>query len=394
MSCRSPFAALCLLTGCLAQNPAFDLAGTGTGTGSEAGSGGLTGSPATGGEASSSGGSGTGGGPACQLDADCGDGLFCNGAEVCDPGSPLADPAGCAPGAPPCGPETTCDEQSAACLDACEQGSDADDDGVPGVACGGLDCDDSDPDVFPGQTEVCDAAGVDEDCDPATLGGLDADADGYVSNQCCNNKAGSGLVCGDDCDDALPGVGPGDDWAHCGGCGISCGAQQTCTAGACIGARRVFATSTLQGANLGGLGGADALCQARAAAAALGGSFKAFMVDDNTKLERLEHPNAPFMRLDGVKVADDWADLADESLDAPLAIDEFRKPVDNNAWTGLRDVDGGGVSSCNNWTFGGGDCLQNNTCGGAGEVAMADDHWDGFYIFNCDSSFRLYCIEQ
>jgi hypothetical protein len=313
MSCRSPFAALCLLTGCLAQNPAFDLDGTGTGTGSEAGSGGLTGSPATGGEASSSGGSGTGGGPACQLDADCGDGLFCNGAEVCDPGSPLADPAGCAPGAPPCGPETTCDEQSAACLDACEQGSDADDDGVPGVACGGLDCDDSDPDVFPGQTEVCDAAGVDEDCDPATLGGLDADADGYVSNQCCNNKAGSGLVCGDDCDDALPGVGPGDDWAHCGGCGISCGAQQTCTAGACIGARRVFATSTLQGANLGGLGGADALCQARAAAAALGGSFKAFMVDDNTKLERLEHPNAPFMRLDGVKVADDWADLADES---------------------------------------------------------------------------------
>jgi hypothetical protein len=87
----------------------------------------------------------------------------------------------------------------------------------------------------------------------------------------------------------------------------------------------VFATSTLQGANLGGLGGADALCQARAAAAALGGSFKAFMVDDNTKLERLEHPNAPFMRLDGVKVADDWADLADESLDAPL-------PSQPNCW--------------------------------------------------------------
>jgi hypothetical protein len=31
MSCRSPFAALCLLTGCLAQNPAFDLDGTGHG---------------------------------------------------------------------------------------------------------------------------------------------------------------------------------------------------------------------------------------------------------------------------------------------------------------------------------------------------------------------------
>lgn len=392
MSGRLLSVALYLLSGCLVQNPAFDLVATGTGGAS--GSTGPGSSPDTGDAPSSSGASGTGGGSSCQLDADCGDGVFCNGAEVCDPASPQADLAGCAPGAAPCGPETTCDEQAASCLDACEQASDVDLDGVDGVACGGLDCDDNNPAIFPGQTEVCDAAGVDEDCDPATLGGLDADADGFISDQCCNHKTGSGLVCGDDCDDSLPGVGPGDDWAHCGGCGISCAAQQTCIAGACIGARRVFATSTVQGANLGGLGGADALCQARAGAAALGGSFKAYMVDNNTGLDRLAHPSVPFVRLDGVKVADDWADMADESLDAPISVDEFRMPVANNAWTGLRNVDGGGISSCNNWSFGGGDCLQNGTCGGAGEVGMADDHWDGYYIYNCDAGFRLYCVEQ
>lgn len=377
------------MTGCLVQNPLYDLDGASSGSSTT----GLSTSPLTGADTSSSGGNGPTGEPLCQLDADCGDDLFCNGAEVCAPDSPQADALGCAPGTPPCAPEMPCQEQDDTCLAGCDVDADHDHDGVPGMACGGSDCNDADPGVFPGQTEVCDAAGVDEDCDPATLGGLDADADGHISNQCCN-LGGNGLVCGDDCDDALPGVGAGDDWAHCGGCDVGCSAQESCIAGACVGARRVFATSTLQGANFGGLGGADALCQARAGAAALGGVFKAFMVDDNTGLDRLDHPGVPFVRLDGVKVADDWADLADESLDAPLEIDEFRNKVDNNAWTGLRDVDGGGVSSCNNWTFGGGDCLQNNTCGGAGEVGMKNEHWDGYYIFNCDSGFRLYCIEQ
>lgn len=394
MSSRSWSGVLCVLAGCLVQNPAYDLEGSGTGSGG--GSTGTSTGPATDAGSSSSGsgaGSGTGGELPCQFDGDCADGLFCNGAEVCDPASQQADPAGCAPGALPCGPDMTCSEQGGVCVDACQLDADADDDGVPGMACGGLDCDDGNPGVFPGQTEVCDLAGVDEDCDPATLGGLDADADGFISNQCCQ-LGGNGLVCGDDCDDALPGVGAGDDWAHCGSCGVSCSAQQTCTAGACVGARRVFTTSTLQAANFGGLAGADALCQARAGAAALGGMFKAFMVDDKTGLERLDHPQVPFVRLDGVKVADDWADLADKSLDAPFAVDEFRQPVGNNAWTGLRDVDGGGISSCNNWTFAGGECLMNGTCGGAGETNKTDDHWDGFYIFDCNSNFRVYCIEQ
>ncbi|MFK7989088.1 MAG: putative metal-binding motif-containing protein [Sandaracinaceae bacterium] len=100
-----------------------------------------------------------------------------------------------------------CDEESDECVSLdCEGTPDADGDGFEDTRCGGDDCDDSDPTVFPGATEICDAAGRDEDCDSATLAGADGDADGdgAVSTACCN-----GEVCGDDCDDAARSTFPG-----------------------------------------------------------------------------------------------------------------------------------------------------------------------------------------
>jgi len=67
----------------------------------------------------------------------------------------------------------------------------------------GDDCDDADPDRFPGNLEICDGA-HDEDCDPDTLGGVDDDGDGLESGACCN-----GTACGGDFDDARPGSFPG-----------------------------------------------------------------------------------------------------------------------------------------------------------------------------------------
>ncbi|MCZ7685199.1 MAG: putative metal-binding motif-containing protein [Sandaracinaceae bacterium] len=92
---------------------------------------------------------------------------------------------------------------------SCGASSDADGDGHDSVACGGNDCDDADANRFPGNIEVCNT--VDEDCDATTLGGprdADADGDGFVDERCCNPDADGGLVCGDDCDDARPGVHP------------------------------------------------------------------------------------------------------------------------------------------------------------------------------------------
>ncbi len=58
------------------------------------------------------------------------------------------------------------------------------------------DCDDGDPNINPGATEVCD--GVDNDCDPATDENADLDGDGYS------------VICDADCDDYEPDTHPGE----------------------------------------------------------------------------------------------------------------------------------------------------------------------------------------
>ena len=133
----------------------------------------------------------------CASADDCDDGLFCNGDEVCDPGSAFASAQGCRAGTPPCA--DSCDEVADACVEVCQ---DADGDGHPDVACGGDDCDDTDPDRYPGNAEICDDDGHDEDCDPTTLGG-DPDGDGYVGISCCNGER-----CGTDCGPMDPAVRP------------------------------------------------------------------------------------------------------------------------------------------------------------------------------------------
>ena len=139
----------------------------------------------------------------CRDDSDCDDGLFCTGDELCRPGSPSANALGCVAGTPPC---TVCNETADVCTeDGC---ADADDDGEADFRCGGTDCDDANPRVFSGATEVCDPEGVDEDCDPSTLGGLDADGDGVVSSACCNLDGAGRRSCGRDCDDSAAGVSP------------------------------------------------------------------------------------------------------------------------------------------------------------------------------------------
>ncbi len=89
------------------------------------------------------------------------------------------------------------------------------------------DCDDSDPAVHPGATEVCDADDTDEDCsgladdadpavDPASFAAFfpDTDGDGHgdsaaASTAACDAPAATGWsLLGDDCDDADAAVSP------------------------------------------------------------------------------------------------------------------------------------------------------------------------------------------
>lgn len=106
--------------------------------------------------------------PPCVTDRDCDDGRHCTGTERCLEGRCAAgDPVECAAPAGVCD-EARCDDTARACVTA-RVSADRDGDGYFGrvrgrPACGD-DCDDDNPAVHPGATEVCNSR--DDDCDGA-----------------------------------------------------------------------------------------------------------------------------------------------------------------------------------------------------------------------------------
>lgn len=122
----------------------------------------------------------------CTSDVQCQDASFCNGHETCDPRNRAADARGClAAYSTACAVEEgfVCDEASRSCSGG---PVDADHDGEASIGTGGLDCDDNDPQRAPGHPEICDADGVDEDCNTETPGHRDADGDGHDDVACVN----------------------------------------------------------------------------------------------------------------------------------------------------------------------------------------------------------------
>lgn len=136
---------------------------------------------------------------ACTDDVDCDDRDFCTGEERCVEGA-------CVAGVSPCGAGTRCLPVERRCELGCT--TDEDGDGAIARECGGPDCDDTDARRRPGATEVCDDEQLDEDCDPTTFGGRDADGDGVEDARCCN-VIGGFARCGTDCDDSRADVRPG-----------------------------------------------------------------------------------------------------------------------------------------------------------------------------------------
>ena len=87
--------------------------------------------------------------------------------------------------------------------------------------------------------------------------------------------------------------------------------------------KRMFVTSLAYTANFGGAAAADASCQSLASAAALGGTWKAWLSTSiSSPSSSFTQASVPYQRVDGTLIANNWADLTDGTLANGVAMDE------------------------------------------------------------------------
>jgi len=168
---------------------------------------------------------------------------------------------------------------------------------------------------------------------------------------------------------------------------LACGAGGPC---------RVFLSSTLHGGNLGGLRGADAICQGLAEDAHLPGTYKAWLSDSTSSPDsRFVPSTGPYQLVTGTTIAGNFTDLTDGTLTAPINVTETGGGIgaSTGTWTHtLIDGTPGGFGNvnCGNWTIG-------VATGGAGNVGVAtsnDPDWTGAGLNFCNVPNHLYCFEQ
>ena|GEM_PF-6527591 len=172
----------------------------------------------------------------------------------------------------------------------------------------------------------------------------------------------------------------------------------------------VFVTNLTFNGNLGGNQGADQICNSMAGAAGLNGNYKAWLSTSEIfssgedARDHLTHSGMPYVRTDGVQVADNWIDLTDGQLDAPITVDE-NGMIPNLAniyvWTGTNFIGDRTLPP-----FDAADPLSSDNCVSdqgfessigravAGILTATDQAWTDAVAFDCAAFLHLYCIEQ
>lgn len=159
----------------------------------------------------------------------------------------------------------------------------------------------------------------------------------------------------------------------------------------------VFVTSAVYNGDLGGLAGADARCQALADAAGLTGTYKAWLSDTTgSPSTRFTHSANPYVRVDGVIVADNWTDLTDGGLDASISINESGGlPGWTAAWTNTTTTGtlADPSAQCADWSTSG--VADPSQLGKYGLVTRADFLWTQYPSqMWCNDMNVIYCFEQ
>lgn len=307
--------------------------------------------------------------PTTCMSAVCGDGFVWTGVEECDDGN---------------------SDEADACLSSCVWASCGD-----GVTQAGIEqCDDAN-DV---ESDACTSL-----CRLATCG------DGFVQAgvEACDDKGGTS-ICDTDC-----------TLAECGDGTLNAAAGEECDDGnassldncypTCKAPTLLLFTSSEQYASdLGGTAGADAKCQALAKAAKLPGTFKAWLwsYDDNDPDKAFYRSPGKYRRTDHVVVAQNFEQLYDGPLSAPVNVteagQEIKSLVQGNKencwtegfWTGFRTFDWLGYDGyhCDRWT------KNSGTYGGLTEFSspILGEVNGGYFAIGCGTycKFPILCVQQ
>ena len=166
--------------------------------------------------------------------------------------------------------------------------------------------------------------------------------------------------------------------------------------------KKAFLTSATGTGNLGswpgangqsGIAAGDEICQKLAAVAGLQNAqnFKAWLSDANTDASARFTSNGPWVRLDGVVLAENRQDLTDGSLNTSLNLTETGDYIGgfDYAWTGTNHIGGKKTDTCNNWV----DATQSFN-GGIGRL-FDRSAWTAAGYLPCDRYYvHLYCLED
>ncbi len=159
----------------------------------------------------------------------------------------------------------------------------------------------------------------------------------------------------------------------------------------------VFVTEGAFDGDLGGLAGADAICQAEVTAAGLPGVFKAWLSDSVEGPDtRFVQATVPYTLVDGTQVAANWADLTDGEIDNPINLTAEGVDAESSyVWTNT-DTTGqvaatGPDSTCADFTS---NSMENDAIPGV--TSRADNWWTEVTQLpaGCHVALKLYCFQQ